>query len=246
MSALPPGSGTVLNALAVLVGSGIGLALGHRLPERTRVLVTSCLGLVTLLIAADAARSAWDPQLVAALGSGAPMLVILGSLVLGALVGSALRLEERLEGVGVRLRSRLSHGDSRFVEGFVTASLVYCVGPLTVLGSISDGLGRGIDQLALKSVLDGVASIAFASALGAGVAASVLPLVIYQGAWTLVGLGLGEVLGEPEILALTAAGGLVLVGVGLRLIGIARLPVADLLPALAFAPILTAVVIELR
>ena len=163
------------------------------------------------------------------------------------MAGSLLRLEQRLEAVGGWLRRRLVRGDDapgshRFVEGFVTASLVFCVGPLAILGSLSDGLGNGIEQLALKATLDGFASIAFAAALGWGVAASALAVIVYQGFWTLLGLALGDLLPAAEIAAITATGGLLLVGVALRLLRIRDVPVADMLPALVVAPLLTAAV----
>jgi uncharacterized membrane protein YqgA involved in biofilm formation len=161
-----PGAGTVLNVATILVGAAIGVALGHRLPQRTRDVVTDGLGLVTLLIAALNAASVLDPTFRAAVGSGGPVLVVLGAILIGGLTGSLLRLESRLEGLGAWLQLRLGAGGGtdptgsdtrrRFVEGFVTASLVYVVGPLAILGSLSDGLGRGIDQLALKATLDGV------------------------------------------------------------------------------------------
>ena len=134
----------------------------------------------------------------------------------------------------------------RFAEGFVTASLVFCVGPLAILGSISDGLGRGIDQLALKSVLDGFAAIAFAASLGPGVMASALIVLLYQGAFTLLGWSLGGVLGAAEVAALTATGGLLLAGISIRLLRLRPIPVGDLLPALVVAPVLVAVVSALR
>ena len=133
-----------------------------------------------------------------------------------------------------------------FVEGFVTASLVFCVGPLAILGSLSDGLGLGIDQLTLKAVLDGFASIAFAATLGWGVAASALVVGVYQGSLTLLGWALGSVLSDAQISLITATGGLLLVGISLRLLRIRPVPVGDLLPALVVAPILTAIVAGLR
>lgn len=257
------GAGTALNVATVLAGSAVGVALGHRLPERTRDLVTDALGLVTLLIAALSALAVRDVEFSDAVGSGAPVLIVLGSLLIGGIGGSLLDLEGRLEGLGRQLRRRLSGraapspaspsatGDSapdrdRFVEGFVTASLVFCVGPLTVLGSLSDGLGRGIEQLALKSTLDGFAAIAFAASLGWGVAASALAVAAVQGGITVLGAVAGDVLPESHISALTAVGGLVLVGVGLRLLRIRSIAVADLLPALLVAPLLTEVVVRLR
>ena len=253
-----PGAGTVLNVATILVGSAIGVALGHRLPQRTRDVVTDGLGLVTLMIAVLNAASVLDPTFRAAVGSGGPVLVVLGSILIGGLVGSLLRLESRLEGLGGWLQRRLSArsgsgtdpGGSdtrrRFVEGFVTASLVYVIGPLAILGSLSDGLGRGIDQLALKATLDGFASIAFAASLGWGVAAAALSVAVVQGGFTLVAVLAGGLLPDSGIAALTATGGLLLVGVALRLLRIRPLPVGDLLPALVVAPLLTALITTVR
>lgn len=253
-----PGVGTLVNVLAVLVGTAIGVLVGHRLHQRTRDVVTDGLGLVTLLIAGTAAVSVQDPALVAAVGSSAPMLIVLGALIVGGVIGSVLGIEDGLERFGGWLQRRLQHrqrrpggrGDGaerqRFIEGFVTASLVFCVGPLTVLGSLNDGLGNGADQLYLKAALDGFASIAFAASLGWGVAASVLALVAVQGSLTVVGAVLGNVLPDAHVAALTATGGLMLIGVALRLLRIKPVPVGDLLPGLLLAPLLTAVVVAFR
>ncbi len=253
-----PGAGTALNVATILVGATIGVTLGDRLPQRTRDVVTDGLGLVVLLIAALNAASVLDPALRTAVGSGGPVLVVLGSILLGGLVGSLLRLESRLEGLGAWLQRRLGGRSSgatdpagsdtrrRFVEGFVTASLVYVVGPLAILGSLSDGLGRGIDQLALKATLDGFASIAFAASLGWGVAAAALSVAVVQGGLTLAAVAAGGLLPDSGIAAVTATGGLLLVAVALRLLGIRPLPVGDLLPALVVAPLLTAAVVAFR
>ena len=244
------GAGTLLNVTTVLVGSGIGVLLGNRLPGRTREVVTDGLGLVTLLVATTSAAAVLDPDLADAVGTSAPVLIVLGSVLIGGICGSLLRVEDRLEGMGDAIRRRVPHGRGgdrdRFVEGFVTASLVFCVGPLTILGSLDDGLGRGIDKLALKATLDGFASIAFAASLGWGVAASALVILVVQGALTLLAALLGDLLPDAHLAALTATGGLLLVGVGLRLLRIRSVPVADLLPALAVAPLLVAIVTALR
>jgi uncharacterized membrane protein YqgA involved in biofilm formation len=245
----------VVNVLTVLVGTAIGVLLGHRLTQRTRDVVTDGLGLVTLLIAASAASSISDRHWSSAVGTSAPMLIVLGSLLVGGILGSVLRIEDRLEGFGGWVQGRLAGGGpdrersadrQRFIEGFVTSSLVFCVGPLTVLGSISDGLGKGADQLFLKAALDGFAAIAFAASLGWGVAASVLALLVVQGSLTVLGAVLGDVLPAGQVAALTATGGLMLVGVALRLLRIKQLPVGDLLPGLVIAPLLTALVAALR
>lgn len=250
-----PGIGTLVNVATVLLGTVLGVLVGHRLSQRTRDVVTDGLGLVTLLIAGTAALSVQDDALVVAVGSSAPMLIVLGSLIVGGIVGSVLGIEDRLERFGGWLQRRLQQRSSatgdgadrqRFIEGFVTASLVFCVGPLTVLGSLNDGLGNGADQLYLKAALDGFASIAFAASLGWGVGASVLALIAVQGSLTAVGAILGDVLPDAHVAALTATGGLMLVGVALRLLRIKQLPVGDLLPGLLVAPLLTAAVIAFR
>lgn len=245
-----PGIGTVVNVATVLLGAAAGVTLGHRLAQRTRDVVTDALGLVTFLIAILSAWAVTGDALVRALPSGAPMLIVLASLLLGGILGSALRLEERVEALGGLLQRRLV-GDAgsvdrrRFIEGFVSASLLFCTGPLTILGSLNDGLGNGAEQLFLKAVLDGFAAMAFAASFGWGVAASALTVATVQGALTLVGFLLGDVLPEPHLLALTATGGLLLVGVALRLLRIKDLPVADLMPALILAPLLTQAVLVL-
>ncbi|MBS4754402.1 DUF554 domain-containing protein [Nocardioides sp. zg-ZUI104] len=246
-----PGSGTAVNAAAVLLGATLGRLAGDRLPARTRELVTDGLGLVTLLIAATSAMAVLDDDLSEAAGDAAPMLIVLGSVLLGGIAGSLLRLEQRVEALGGWLQRRLAGGGGdaervRFVEGFVVSSLVFCTGPLTILGSLNDGLGKGADELYLKAALDGFAAIAFAAAFGWGVAASVLTLVVVQGGLTLAGLALGDVLPAAGLAALTATGGLLLVGVALRLLNVKQVAVADLLPALAVAPLLTAAVTALR
>jgi uncharacterized membrane protein YqgA involved in biofilm formation len=232
-----------VNVLTVLVGAGVGVLLGHRLPVRTRDVVTDCLGLVTLLIAALSAMAVVDPALSDEVGSSAPMLIVLGAMVVGGIAGSLLRLESRVESLGGWLQRRLAGGAGsverhRFIEGFVVSSLVFCTGPLTILGSLSDGLGLGADQLFLKATLDGFAAIAFAASFGWGVAASALTVLVVQGSLTVVGVLLGDVLPDAHLAALTATGGLLLVGVALRLLRVREIPVADLLPALLVAPLL--------
>lgn len=241
------GAGTVLNMATVLVGSGVGVALRGRLPERTRSTVTDGLGLVTLVIGGLNVAALSDPAFARAVSSGGTLLVVLGAVLVGGVAGSLLRVEERLEAVGGALQRRLSGAASgaaraRFVEGFVDASLVFVVGPLAVLGALSDGLGRGIDQLALKSTLDGFASLAFAASLGWGVAAAALSVGVVQGALTVLGALLGALLPAALIASVTATGGVLLLGVGLRLLAVKPVPVADLLPALVVAPALTALV----
>jgi len=238
------GAGTVINVAAIVVGSGLGLLVGAKFPTRTRELVTQVLGLFTLVIAGSSVASGLSAALTAEVGPNAPMLIVLGSLLIGGIVGSAVRLEQRLDGAAERLRAKIAtrSQSTTFVEGAVTSTLVFCVGPLAILGSLSDGLGQGIQQLLVKSVLDGFASIAFASSFGVGVLASIIPLALYQGLWTLIGLAAGNFLSTGQIDALTATGGVILLGLGLRLAGVKRIAVGNLLPALLLAPALAALI----
>ncbi len=240
------GLGTLLNVVAVVLGGTVGTLLGDRLPARVRDVVTDGLGLVTLMVGGLNAAAVLDPTLEDEVSRGVPILIVLASVVIGGVIGASLRLEARLEGLGAILQRRLAGGQGsperrrRFIEGYVTASLVFCVGPLTILGSLQDGIGDGIELLALKSVLDGFAALAFAASLGWGVVASALTVLVFQGALTLLGAVVGEVMTDGQVAALTATGGVLLLGVGLRLLRIKQLPVGDLLPALLVAPLLTA------
>lgn len=245
------GIGTVTNVATVVIGSGLGLLIGHRLGLRIRTTVTSALGLVTLLIAAQSAMAVSDDEFTTAVGDSAPLLIVLGALVIGGIIGSALRLESRLESFGGWLQGRLTRSDGgqnrdRFIEGFVISSLVFCVGPLTILGSINEGLGNGADQLLLKATLDGFAALAFAASFGIGVMASAVSVGVIQGSLTLLGALLGSFMPDAHLAALTATGGLILIGVALRLLDLKIFAVADLLPALILAPLLCQLAIATR
>jgi len=232
------GAGTVLNILTIVIGGALGVFIGAKISEKLRNLVTDVLGCVTIISAADALSAYWDVELQESMPRGWVILVVIFSLLVGALIGSALAIEDRLEFVGNKLKSRFSkNGSSNFVEGFVSASLIFAIGPLAILGSISDGMGTGIDQLVLKSTLDGFAALAFAASLGWGVALSALPVGIYQFAWTAVGLFLGAILTNYQVAAMTAVGGILLIGISLRLLRIKQIAVGNLLPALALAPL---------
>lgn len=239
MGAVFIGFGTVVNVVAVVIGSLIGLGLGDRIPARTRTTVTDVLGLFTLVVGGFAAAAMASSALATEVGPGVGTLVVLGSLLIGALVGSWLHVEDRLEALAERVRRRFAGGESsaRFVDGVVTSTLVWCVGPLTILGAINDGLGRGSEQLLVKSLLDGFAAIAFASSLGVGVLFAGVPLALIQGLLTLGGFLLGDVLPLAHIDALTATGGVILLGLGLRLLELKQIAVGDLLPALLIAPL---------
>lgn len=233
------GSGTLINVVAVLIGSTLGVFIAHRLNENIRNVVTDGLGLTTGMIAVLTCASITDPSLSAELGKGRPVLIVLASIVLGGIVGTALQIEERLESFGDRIKQRFSsEGSSKFTEGFVAASLLFCVGAMSVLGPITDGLGGGNEILVLKSTLDFFASIAFASVFGWGVAASVITILIFQGSLTLLGYVLGNFMSDVQVHMLSATGGLLILGISLRLLNIRQIPVGNMLPALIIAPVL--------
>jgi uncharacterized membrane protein YqgA involved in biofilm formation len=233
-----PGVGTLINIITIIAGASIGVLVGNRMNSKTRTLLTDVLGMVTLLGAGSALIPLWSDRYINALPQGWTLLVVLGSLLMGGLIGSAFKLEDKLDSLGERLRVRFkASNESPFVEGFVSASLLFAIGPLAILGSISDGMGNGIDQLILKSTLDFFAAMAFATSLGWGVAVSALPVGIYQGVWTIIGLGLGEILSGYQVDAMTIVGGIMLICISFRLLNIKQVAVGNLLPALAIAPI---------
>jgi len=223
-------TGTLVNVGAILLGTLIGELVGGRLttPLQTRIL--HGLGLVVLVIGIDNALAWRDTN----------PLFVLGGVLLGGLAGEALRIEDRLQAVGDRAQQVLSKGDhtSTVSEGFFTASLVFCVGALAVVGSIQDGLTGNPDTLYTKALLDGFASVALAASLGWGVALSAISVLIYQGALTL-GAGLFDNIltdGSDALLSMTSAGGILIVGLALKLLDIQDVKVGNFLPALIFAP----------
>ena len=213
--------GTFANAGAVVLGSTLGLIAGKKVPERALTLVREAVGLFTLAIGTGMI-----------LEQQANPLVLVFSLVLGALVGRAIGIERRIE----ELAGRLAKG-SKISEGMITAFLTYCVGPMTVIGSLRDGIGDH-SIILTKSIMDGTVSIAYAASMGVGVALSAIPLLAFQGSLALLGAILGEFLPAASIAAMTATGGILLLGVGLRLLEVKKVEVGDMLPALFIAPAL--------
>lgn len=243
-SVLFPGAGTVINLSTIVLGTIIGVFLAHRLTERVRNVVTDGLGLITLVNGFISVLDLIKPEFKDALPAGSSLLVPLGAILLGGITGSALRIEDRLNSFGDRLRSKFAKKDStsNFTEGFVAASLLFGIGPLAMMGSISDGLGNGIDQLLLKSTLDFFASIAFAASFGWGVAASILPVGLLQGGFTVLGMYLGTFISPVQVMTMNIVGGLLLIGIGINLLRIRHVPVGDLLPALIFGPLIVALI----
>ena len=236
--------GTLINVLAILIGATIGVLLGNRLPEKMSRTLTDAMGLVVLVIGALNLLALQDSEFIEIVTSAGTLLVVLAALLLGGITGSALKIELRLEKFGGWLQNQSSKGSDRqkFIEGFMNSSLLFSIGPMAVLGSLQDGLGQGFDILALKSTLDGFTAIAFAAALGWGVAFSAIPVGVWQGILTLVAIGAGALMPASVVASITATGGILLLGTGLRLLQLRMVSVADLLPALVFAPVLTLLV----
>ena len=228
--------GTLINGAAILLGSAIGLMFGAQLPDRIRHTVVSGIGLFTLVLGISLFLSTQNS------------LLVLGSLLIGALLGEWWRLEDRLENLGGWLESKLiknnggKQSQSKFVKGFVTASLVFCIGPMAILGSIQDGLTGDFSLLAIKSILDAFASLAFASTLGVGVVFSLIPTCVYQGSISLMANQLQVIVTDAMMNEMTAVGGAILVGLAISsLLEIRPIRIGSFLPSLVVAPILVAV-----
>lgn len=215
--------GTLVNTGAIVAGSAVGLAAGTQLPERIKIILMQALGLAVVAIGL---RMALEAQ---------HALLAIGCLLLGGITGELLRIERRLDGLADSLRQRLRSSSERFVEGFVTATLLYLTGAMTIVGSIQDGTIGDPSVLLIKALLDGVASVALASSLGIGVMCSALPVLLVQGGITLLA-GQLVFLSQPAVLdAINATGGLLILGIGINLLEIGRIHVGNLLPALLYA-----------
>lgn len=215
--------GTVVNVCAILLGSALGLLLRKGLPQRLRDTVMQGLGLCVILIG-----------LSGAIGTADTMCAII-SIVVGGLVGAAVNIEKRLENLGNLAQRKLARGGDGFARGFVTASLVYCVGAMAIMGALDSGLKGDHATLIAKSALDGISAIIFASTLGPGVAFSALAVLVYQGAITLMAGWLKPLLTDAIVTEMSAVGGLLIVGIGLNMLYDKHIAVGNLLPAI-FVP----------
>jgi uncharacterized membrane protein YqgA involved in biofilm formation len=225
-------TGTFINVAAILIGGTIGLFFGARIPERFKSTVIAGMGIFT---------TAMGMQMFLKSGN---QLIVLGALIVGALIGEWIGIEDWLLALGETLEKRFSRDNeagasSRFVRGFMVSSLLFCIGPIAILGSIQDGLTGDYNLLAVKSTLDGFASIAFASTLGVGVLFSSAMILIYQGGVSLLANQLNAIITDPMMAEMTATGGILLMGVGVsNLLEIKKIRVGNFLPALAIAPLI--------
>ncbi|MFT0814454.1 DUF554 domain-containing protein [Synechococcus sp. OH20] len=226
----PPGTGTLVNALAILVGSGLGWGMGSRLPERMSQTLLQAMGALVLVLGI---------QMALTLSSAAQTLTVLVALVSGAVLGEWIDIEAAFERVGQALEKQVSRrlGPSPITRAFVAASILFVVGPMTLLGSIRDGLGDP-SLLLVKAALDGIATLAFAASLGWGTLFSALPVLLVQGGVALLARQLQPLLRPDLMAALEATGGILILSIGLNLLGLARLRVANLLPALLIVELL--------
>lgn len=229
-------SGTWINMATVLIGTGLGLLLQGRLPQNMQQIITQGLGLITLFVGSSMASSV---NKVESRIDG--VILALLAIAIGGLLGEWWQIERRIEGLGNWLKRRF-RGKGSFTEGFMAASLLFCVGPLTLIGSLNNGLTGDNTLLTLKAVMDGLASIALTSSFGIGVGFSVLIIMIYQGGVSLAAGLLAQSLPDPTtdpgVLLVTGVGGLMILGLGLNLLEVARIRVASFLPALLLAPLL--------
>lgn len=220
--------GTLVNVAAVIVGGTVGLILNDRLPLRIKSIVFQGLGLCTLAIGMSMALKMVNP------------VAIIFSVLFGGIIGAGLRLEERFEHFGDWLKSKVKSKNEMFTDGMVTAFLIFCVGSLTILGAFDEGLRGDTTLLFTKSMLDGFASIALAATYGVGVVFSIIPLFIYQYGLTLFAGAAQSFFTEPMIAQLTATGGLLIIGIGINLLELKRIPLTNFLPALVLAVLLQA------
>jgi len=217
--------GTLVNILAICAGCLVGRAIGKYLNETVRRTLMAGLGLAVLLIGMQMALKSQQ------------IMIVIGSLIGGGVVGEICGIERRLENIGMSLQRRFS-GSGTLAQAFVTASLIYCVGAMAIMGSIQDGLGGTPNILYAKSALDGIASVALSSTLGIGVIFSIIPLALYQGAITLFAGFAKVILTEPVVLEMNAVGGLLITAISLDLLGVRKLPVGNLLPGIFLVPVL--------
>jgi len=217
-----PLQGTIVNIIAVIVGCLIGRYLGHLIPERMRRTIMMGLGLAVIAIGIQLCLQTNNP------------LIIIGAMLIGGVIGEALSIEAHLENVGHKLQQKFKDSGN-VAEAFVTASLLYCIGAMAIMGALQDGLGDEPTILYAKSALDGIASVALTSTLGIGVVFSVIPLLIYQGAITLAAGWVQGFLTDPVVAEMNATGGLLILAIGLDILQIRKLPVGNLLPSIFVA-----------
>lgn len=222
-----PAGGTVFNSITVIIGSTMGLLIGKFIPEKLQQTIFNCLGLFTLYVGINMMLSTKHS------------IAVLLSLVLGTITGEFLGLEAKLNSLGDTIKAKLNTSNSRFTEGFVTASLLFCVGSMAIIGAFNDGLRHDPELLMTKGIMDGIASTLFAGSLGLGVLFSVIPMFIYQGTLTLIAIWAEPFITADMYANISGIGGLMILGIGLNLLKITKLKLGDMLPGLIYVIFLT-------
>ncbi len=219
--------GTIANVVAIILGGILGILIKSRFPKKVNNIIFQVIGLFTITLGITMAIKTNN------------ILIVAFSLIIGSVVGEIIDIEKYLESFSERLKNKLKNSSDKFTEGFITATLIYCIGPMAILGSIEEGLGNPPNLLFAKSVLDGVASIALASALGIGVIFSTIPLLIYQGGITLFASYVSNYLSDALIVELSAVGGILLLGLGMNIAEIKKFKVVNMLPSLLVVLVLS-------
>ena len=248
-------NGTIINALAVAGGCAVGLLAGHRLPERIQRIILDVLGLITITLGIDAGVLGMSTMVQTNMPAGDAGktygamlgLVMVASLIIGSIAGTLMRWHEGIERLGEKIHERFSTGDGKtFAEGFLTASVIFCVGPLTMLGCLKNGAAGDPSYLYIKSLLDGFCSIALTASLGVGVAFSILTVVVFQGGLAVTAYYCADQLPQLSVDMMNVVGGVLLLATALMILDIKRIPVANMLPAIFVAPALIWIVEQIK
>lgn len=224
--------GTLINVSAVLVGGTIGLLLHKNLPKNVQVIAFQAIGLCTLFIGMQMSLQVKDP------------LILIFSVLIGGVIGELFHLDERIDGLSDKLKKLVGSKDDRFTQGMVTAFLIFCIGSMTIVGALNEGISGDRTLLLTKSTLDGFTAIALAATYGIGVLFSVIPLFVFQGGLTVFASQFGGLFSPTLLAQLTATGGILILGIGINLLEIKHIKVINMLPALLVALILAAVLLK--
>ena len=226
-----PAGGTIFNSLTVLIGSLIGLSIGKFIPEKFQKTIFNCIGLFTIYVGVNMTLSTKNS------------IAVLLSLVIGTITGEILGLEEKLNNLGDTIKSKLKTSNSNFTEGFVTASLLFCVGAMAIIGAFEDGLRHNQEILITKGIMDGISAILFAGSFGLGVLFSIIPMLIYQGALTFLAIWAEPFITADMYANISGIGGLMILGIGLNLLKLTKLKLCDMLPGLIYVIFFTMILV---
>lgn len=224
--------GTIVNSVAIIVGALIGVFIKKGIKEEYKSTIMDGIGLSVIMIGIMGGIKTQN------------LILVIGSIVVGSIIGEIIKIEDRLERLGSNMEKRFGKGDSSFSKGFVTASLVYCIGAMAIVGSLESGLTGNHETLFAKSILDGISAIIFASTLGIGVAFSAIPVFIYQGGITLLSNIVKDLMTPEVINEMSAIGGILILAIGINILGLKKIRIGNMLPAI-FIPIIYYLIVSL-